>query len=341
MDTEFAINLLLSSVLGLMIGLQREIQTYFEKSKEFGGARTFSIISIIGYLSAVLTNYVNWLFPLVVVGIILFVTYVHSKTVKITKDIGTTTEFAAIATLLIGSVIFFIGKQEAVFSAILVLFLLEIKGKIKEYEGKISKKDVTSAILFALMSFVILPILPNYPVDPFGIINPYQIWMMVVLISGLSFLGYISVKSIGAKKGLLLTGFFGGLVSSTAVSISLSKRSVINKELISYLAVAIGIASSTMFFRVLVEVAVVDKRLLEYIFLPFMLSTILGYFYLFILYKKATIKITSADFELKNPLELKEALKIGILFGLVFGAMNLVEKNFGDLGIYIVSIISG
>ncbi|WP_281951021.1 MgtC/SapB family protein [Nitrosophilus kaiyonis] len=341
MDIDFATSFILSAVLGFMIGLQRELQTYYEKSQEFGGARTFAIISIIGFIAAKLTDYNNLIFPAILLGLIFFLTYIHIKTLKITKDIGTTTEFAAIATFLTGSIVFFLDKQSGVFSAIIILFLLELKSKIKEVEGKITRKDVTSAILFALMTFVILPILPNKSIDPFGIFNPYQIWLMVVLIAGLSFFGYVAVKSIGAKQGLILSGFFGGLVSSTAVAITFAKKSVFNKELIPYLAVTIGIASSTMFFRVIIEVALIDKRLLEYIFYPFILSTILGYFYLYIIYKKAKIKISHSTIEFKNPLELKEALKIGIMFGIIFGAVSLIERNFGDIGVYLLSIISG
>lgn len=341
MDIDYAINLLISAILGFMIGLQREIQIYYEKSQEFGGARTFAIISIIGFLSSYLNEYSTWVFPLVVIGTIFFITYVHIKTLKITGDLGTTTEFAAIATLLVGALLYFKDRQEAIFTAILILFLLELKSKIKAFEGKISKKDVTSAVLFALMTFVILPILPDRPIDPLGIVNPYQIWLMVVLISGLSFMGYVSVKTIGAKKGVLLTGFFGGLVSSTAVAITLSKKSLINKELIPFLAVAIGIASSTMFFRVVIEVAVVNSNILSYILYPYIFATIFGYIFLYFLYKNTKVKISKTVIEFKNPLELKEALKIGVLFGIVFGAISLVEKNFGDAGVFVVSAISG
>ena len=341
MDLDFATSLLISSILGFMIGLQREIQTFYEKSEEFGGARTFAIIAIIGYIAAYLSEYNRYIFPFLLLGLIFFLTFVHIKSLKITKDIGTTTEFAAIATFLIGSIVYFLDKKSAIFASILLLFILEIKSKIKEVEGKITRKDVTSAVLFALMSFVILPILPKKPIDPFGIFNLYRIWLMVVLISGISFFGYVAVKTIGTKKGLLLSGFFGGLVSSTALAISFAKKSLLNKELIPFLAVAIGIASSTMFFRVLVEVGVVDSRLFEKIFIPFFAATVFGYIYLFILYQNSKIKISQSVTEFKNPLELKEAIKIGIIFGIVYGAISIVNRYFGDTGVYIVSVLSG
>ncbi|WP_187648394.1 MgtC/SapB family protein [Nitrosophilus labii] len=341
MDLDFAGGLAIAIILGFMIGLQREIQVYFEKSQEFGGARTFAIISLIGYLCAYLTTYTEWILPSVILGLIIFLTYVHSKTVVLTKDIGTTTEFAAIATFLVGALLFFKDKQSAIYSAILILFLLGLKSKIKEVEGKITRKDLSLAILFFLMTFVILPVLPKKAVDPFGIFNPYQIWLMVVLISGLSFLGYISVKFIGVKKGLLATGFFGGLVSSTAVALSLSKKAVANKDLSLYLAVTIGVASSTMFFRVIIEVAIVDKNLLKFVFYPFLAATLSGYIYLYLLYKKSSFKLSSAEVEFKNPLELKEAIKVGLAFGIIFGSISIVEKYFGNAGVYVISILSG
>lgn len=341
MDLEFAASLIISIVLGFMIGLQREINTKFEKSREFAGARTFAIISLIGYLSAYLTTYNQWIFPFVLFGLIIFLTYTHSKVAVLTKDIGTTTEFTAIVTLIVGSMLFFKDKQSAIFVTVLVLVLLELKSKLEAVEGKIEKKDISSAILFSLMSFVILPVLPNKTVDPYGILNPYQIWLMVILISGLSFFGYISVKFLDIKKSILIIGFFGGLISSTAVALSLSKRAFANKELSLYLAIAIGIASTIMFFRVIIEVAIVDNKLLDFILFPFLIATFFGYLYLYFLYKRSTIKDSLVKIEFKNPLELKEAIKIGLIFGIVYGAISLAKDYFDLKGVYLVSILSG
>ncbi|WP_200762263.1 MgtC/SapB family protein [Nitrosophilus alvini] len=342
MELEFAKGLSISVLLGFMIGLQREVQVYHEKSQEFAGARTFAIIALIGYLSAYLTQYSQWLMPLLLFGFVIFLALGYIKNIKITKDIGTTTEFAAVATFLIAALIYFKNYEMGVFAGILLLFLLELKARVRVVKGRISRKDIDAAVLFFIMTFVVLPVLPNRPVDPFGVINLYKIWLMVVLIVGISFAGYISVKSIGLQKGLLVTGFFGGIVSSTAVAITLSKKAVADENILKYLTVAIGLASSTMFFRVVIEVLFVNEALLKHVLMPFIGATIAGYIYLFVVYKKSSSVVTvPADFGFKNPLELKEAVKVGVLFGIVFGAIHVVYEKFGETGIYALSVISG
>ncbi len=341
METAFAVDLFLALLLGFMIGMQREIQNAYEKSFDFGGARTFALISLIGYLGAYFQQNIDYLFAVLLGATILFIASIHKKSVELTKDIGTTTEFAAIATLFVGACVHLLSRQSAVFLAVMILFVLVLKGKLKNLKGKISKQDIDAAVLFALMSLVILPILPNRAVDPLGVLNLHKIWLMVVLISGISFFGYLSVKLVGAKKGLLLTGFFGGLVSSTAVSITMSKRASLDTEARALYAIAIGIACSTMFLRVVAEVFVVNPDLLEYLLWPFVSATLSGYLLLLLFYLKTRGDSGDTALELQNPLELGEALKIGVAFGAVFALITLSNRFFGDTGVYAVSLLSG
>ena len=127
---------------------------------------------------------------------------------------------------------------------VLVVFVLNIKDKLQEYESQVSRQDLNQAILFMMMTFVILPILPNSAVDQWGLFNLYQIWLMVVLIAGISFFGYICTRFFGSQKGLGVTGFFGGLVSSTAIAYNMSRQVKTNLVLSKNFAIAVMLASS-------------------------------------------------------------------------------------------------
>lgn len=128
------------------------------------------------------------------------------------KKSGSTTGFAAIATFLIGMIVYGGLYMLATFTTVAVIFILNVRSNVLQIADITKKKDLHSMVLFLLSTFIILPILPDKTVDPFGIINLYFIWRMVVLISGLSFAGYIEARLIGVSRGIMVAGFFGGLL---------------------------------------------------------------------------------------------------------------------------------
>ena len=198
MDPLFIQNSVLSLVLGFLIGLQREMHTiYSHKTKDFGGARTFSMISLFGYLSAWVSVYFPYFFLVAsaLMGLLLVAAYVINNVSASEK--GSTTEFAALVTFVLGAMLYFTLPIFPVFITILVLFVLNLKDKIQEYEQTLTKQDLSAAIVFMVMTFVILPILPNEPVGPMGLVNFYMIWIMVVLVAGISFFGYIAIRFFG------------------------------------------------------------------------------------------------------------------------------------------------
>jgi uncharacterized membrane protein (DUF4010 family) len=190
------------------------------------------------------------------------------------------------------------------------------------------------------MTFLILPILPNKPIDPYHLFNPYKTWLMAVLISALSFIGYISLKLVG-NKGILITAAAGGLFSSTAVTFTLSKMYKEHKNN-KYLYIAgISIANAIMFARVYVETLLVNKTLSDKIILPFILATLFGIIYAYYIYKKSTSQKISINLKSKNPLELDEAIKFAIIFAIIYAAAELISNKYGNLGIYLLSFFSG
>jgi len=328
-------------IIGLMIGLQREMYYHRKGRSGFAGARTFALIALLGYLSAWMQNFIPFFLhvSLLLFGLLVLVAYVY-KTVK-TDFHGSTTEIASFITYILGMMMYFSLESYAVLIAVIMLLLLEIKSTLVKIEEQITPPDITSAILFLAMTFVVLPLLPNEMIGPFNMFNPYKTWLMVVLVAGISFLGYVAIKILGNKRGVYLTGIFGGLVSSTAVSITLSKLYVLKQEYLKNFVGGIAIASTIMYIRVLAETAVFNSSLAKSLALPYISATIAGLVFVVYLYKNETVHKVEHIAVTNNPLELSEALKLGLLFGIIFGSIGIFQSKFGDSGIYVISFLSG
>jgi len=342
MDPLFIQNSILALVLGFLIGLQREMHTiYSNKTQDFGGARTFSMISLFGFLSAWFSTFFPYFFLIaaVVMGLLLIAAYVVNS-VSISEK-GATTEFAALVTFVIGGMLNFSLPIFSVFITIIVLFVLNIKDTVREYEQTITKKDLSAAILFMIMTFVILPILPDKTIDPMGLVNLYRIWVMVVLVAGISFFGYIAIRILGSTHGIGVAGLFGGLVSSTAVAMSMARRVHENGFLAKNLALGIALASSMMLIRAGIEMWVINPSLTRLFMIPIAVGSVAGYGYIAILYFTSKRENIPQNIEFKNPFDLKEALIMGLVFGATLALITLSNHYVGDMGVYAVALVSG
>jgi len=192
-----------------------------------------------------------------------------------------------------------------------------------------------------LISVVLLPLLPNEGTGPGNVINPYLVGWMVVLITGISFVGYFSIKVLGSHRGILVTGLFGGLASSTAVTLSLSRIGKVQEQGHKLLVAAILLAAGTMFPRMLVEVAIINTELLQQLLGPLlamMVVTYLGVFYL-IRRAKQTAKVVHVGID--NPFDIVTALKFAALLVVILILAHYAHQYFDALGIYAVAAISG
>lgn len=341
MDIQVIQSILIALALGFMVGLQRAIYHLKQDEKSFAGSRTFSLICLTGYSAGMLNKVFHGLALStgIIVGIIIIAAYMYKTLRK--EGLGSTTHMAAMVTYLLGLMISVGYERYAIFIGVLMIALLEIKPKLRRFEAKITQEDINAAILLLAMTFLILPVLPDKMIGPYKLFNPYKTWLMAVVISGISFLGYAAMKILGHKKGLMLTGALGGLVSSTAVTISMSKIAKIQTRLLQHLAAAIALACTFMFLRVLVLVSVVNPTLAETLSVPFFMATLMGLLFTYYMYRKETpTDHPPEDAFMKNPLQLSEAIRFGLLFGIVYGAIAFVKSRYGDVGIYAVSFLS-
>lgn len=325
--------------------MQREYAHGFSKGRGlFAGARSFALMALYGATSGLLADQFNS--PLVFIGLVLLlgimivVAYFITATER--EEIGITSEVAALITILIGGICYFHSVQFAAALGVVTTVLLAVKWELREFVKVITQEDVFATLQFAVITAIILPILPNntFGPPPLDILNPYQIWKMVVFISGINFLGYVLVKVVGPKKGLGLSGLLGGLASSTATTISFSQRSKEEEGLEKPFAVAIITSWVIMFFRVIVEVAVINRRLLPLIWPALAAMGIAGLIYAIYLYF-SQLAVDEEELRLSNPFELGTAIKFGLIFAVILLITKAAEIYLGEKGIFITSFFAG
>jgi len=334
--------------LSILIGLEREQHKTVLKNTSFAGVRTFSLIGLAGALAFSLMEISVWAFVLICAVVFSFIVSSYVITSSKFGRIGVTTEMAAVLTFIIGGLCSMGQYIFAVSLSLVVLAIMYFKIPLHSWAKSIKRTEIIATIKFLLIAFVILPLLPDRQIVIYGyeLFNPYFVWLMVVLVSGISFLSYVAIKIFGVKKGIGFSGFLAGLISSTALTLGFSKDSKDNKAVVAPYVFAVVIAGTAMFFRVLVEIFVLNRILLFEILLPFLVMAIVGGFSAFFVFAKgdknsADQEMKKEVYELKSPFSLWPALKFGAFFAFILIVSKIGQSQFGDSGLYIVSFISG
>jgi uncharacterized membrane protein (DUF4010 family) len=326
--------------LGLLVGLQRE-----RTASALAGFRTFPLIALLGALTALLGQiWDSWVIAAGFIGVAAATVVGNLAKMHADKSApGITTEIAALVMYAVGAYTM-VGQIEiAVAVGGVVAILLHLKEPMHALAKRMEESDVRAVMQFAVITLVILPVLPDRgfgPGDP-GVLNPRKIWLMVVLIVGISLAGYIAYKLFGQKTGALLGGVLGGLISSTATTVSYARRSREAPETANLAALVILIASAVAFVRVLVEIGVVAPGKLRELAPPLaamlaLMVTLCGAMYVFVgRGKEARIPPPS------NPAELKPALVFAALYAVVLLAVHFAHERFASAGLYAVAGVSG
>ena len=328
--------------LGMLIGLERERTRGEERT--FAGVRTFSLVALLGATSvyAGQQSALPWIFGLVFFAVIALTLAAYYTTAQ-NGSIGATTEFSALITFLIGSLCVWNEVAIAGALAVLTMLLLALKGWLHNLAQKIEPSDVEATLKFAIITLIVLPLVPNTNFGPEGleVINPYKTWLMVVLIAGLNFAGYVLVKVVGREHGLGITGLLGGLVSSTAVTLSFSQRSRTEPGLAPVLALAILLAWTVMFFRVVVEVGFVNISLARDLAVGMVLMGAVSLGICFLLWRRGRSTEKAEVESGHNPFELGDAIKFGALFAVVIFVASAAQVYFGNAGLYLAGALAG
>lgn len=330
-------------LLGMLIGIEREHSRTHLGNKMFAGVRTFALISLAGCMATFIGELLGTPLILTVVVLVLgaWIALAYATIARL-GQVGITTEVSAMIALLAGILCYLDYVMLASAIAVAATLLLSLKPALHSFATALSREDVYATLKFAVISIIVLPLLPNqsFGPPPFDVLNPYRIWLMVVFISGISFSGYVLMKVVSASNGIGLTGLLGGLVSSTAVTLSLSQRSTVQAAYVRSFALAVTAAWTVMFPRILFQVGIVNVHLLQVVFIPLLIQTGLLLLYLGYLYR--TRKENREDqVDVQNPFELRPAFAFGLLYAVILLLSRTAETYFGNTGIYVSSIIAG
>lgn len=334
--------------IGALVGTER---TKHQKSEQegFAGLRTFILFAelgaVLGWLSVKLDSAMLFTAGLVCVTVVVAAAYLVEKRAS-PDSVGTTTTISALIVYVLGGLSMTGYSTLAVALGITTAALLAMKETLHQGVQRINQVELFATLRLLFASFIVLPLLPRQPVDPWGAINPYKLWLLVILISALSMVGYVAVRLLGAARGVLVTGFFGGIVSSTAATLTFARQSRENPDSGAALVAGTLISWTVMFLRIAVLVAVLRWSLLRSVILPILLLGILGSGFCFWALRRArggvgTRALLPQEATFRNPFKLISAVKFALIFAVILLAAKLVTRFAPGAGIYWLSAVAG
>ena len=330
--------------IGFLVGLQREFAHGGPDRKIIAGERTFALMGLIGCAAALIADILSspWAFAGILLALAGLIGVAYFVNAWQRGRIGLTSEMAAVVVVLAGALCYWGYLALAAAIAVATTVLLSLKVETDTFVRHLSREDIRATLQFAVITAIILPVLPNrtFGPPPLNVLNPHKIWLMVIFISGISFLGYVLIKIVGARQGIGLTGLLGGLVSSTAVTLSFAQRSQREQELVKPFALAITIAWTMMFPRVIVEVAALNRPLLAVLWPPMAAATVVGVGYCIYLYL-AQRTDEEGEVNFSNPFELGPAIKFGLLYAVILLVSKAAQTYLGETGVYLSSTVAG
>lgn len=348
-DVSLVQNFLIALLIGALVGIEREKHKNNDHPGSFAGVRTYILFAQLGAVSAWLSVYLQtpWLFiaALSAVSVIVLSSY-YLENKNQAVALGLTSELSAITVCLLGGAVIFGFAEMAVSLAILTSAILAFREPLHGMVGKIGADDLYAALKLLIASFIVLPLLPNEAVDPWQALNPYKLWLLVILISGLSLVGYIAVRTLGSVRGTMITALTGGLVSSTAMTLSFARSSKTETDSGAANRLAAGILVSwlVMFGRVLLIITAVSVPLMQQLLWPLLgLALVTALFAMAFFLAGHRLQSTAATtaVAVNNPFSLWSAIQFALLFALVLLLVKLAEHYAPGQGLYWLAALAG
>jgi len=333
-------------LIGALLGIERERNKREHDDLSIGGLRTFILFALIGALGGWLTLVLQspWILAASLLAALAPVLAGYILSARAQPDaLGLTTELAAVATCLLGAMTTLGQRELAVGLAVTVAAVLAYKQPLHGIVLRLDREDVYAGLRLLIATFIVLPLLPDQTIDPWGALNPRSLWMLVLLISSLSLVGYVATRLLGADRGIPLTGLTGGLVSSTAVTLAFSRQSREAPYAGAMPALATGmlLSWSVMFVRVIIEVLVVNRALLAAVLLPFLAMAAAAMAMAWYFHGRARGAPRTQGVPLTNPFSLTAAAKFAAFFALVLLVVKLVQAYAPESGVYFVAGLAG
>jgi uncharacterized membrane protein (DUF4010 family) len=339
---DFIIRLLVTIGIGLLIGLEREYSALKEQVESFAGIRTFVFVALLGFIGGLSYFLLSPAAFVAVLAAVVILTGISYYVTSSKGEVGATTEFSALITFFLG-VLAFLGFIEiTLMITVLVVVILSSKVRLHNIIGKITAEELYDFIRFVVMALLIFPFLPNQNYGPYDVLNPREIGWVILLTSGIGFVGYILMRALGSKKGILLSGIVGGLISSTAVTWVFAKKSKENEAISHHCASAILAASSIMILRILIWTFLFNKGLFSEIYITVILVFLAAAgVTLFLYFKNNGKPVTDTEIRQGKPLDLRGSLVFGAIYTAILLLVSYSNDFLGDAGLLISSAIGG
>ncbi|QIG51161.1 MgtC/SapB family protein [Nordella sp. HKS 07] len=335
----------LALAIGFLIGLERGWKERDEaEGRRTAGLRTYSLIALLGGVFGALTRGDDFL--LLAAGFVMvsgtLAAFFWREGVS-EDDFSATSVVAAMLTFMLGAFAVLGDPQVAAGAGVATVLLLATKAQLHGWLARITWPEFRAGLLLAAMTFIALPLLPHEAIDPYGALNPYELWLMTILIAAVSFAGYAAIRIAGPERGTVMAAGAGGLVASTAVTLTLARLARDNPHRVRLLGGSVVLSGAVMLLRVLVVVAILNHAL-AWSLAPALIAgatAMAVYAYLLIRFSPDGTKNGKADLNLKNPFDLMEVLRFGLLLTVVMLLAVAARHFFGEAGLIGLAAISG
>jgi uncharacterized membrane protein (DUF4010 family) len=325
-----------SLAIGLLIGLERE-----RHPDAKAGLRTCALVALLGAGAAFLSERLGnaWILVtgLALVGAMIISAYAREERLP---EPGTTTVAAVLVCYVLAAMVTYGYSRSAVMLAIVTVSLLYFKAELRGITQSLTRRDLISVLQFAVLTFIVLPILPDREYGPYGVLNPYQLWTIVVLIAGVSLAGYVALRLVGQRHGARLLGFLGGMVSSTATTLVYARHARDHAEIQRLAVVVIVLANIVVLVRLAVLAAAVAPQLLPQLLAVLGAGFVLGAASL-VARRRDSPGGQSPVPDIKNPTELRIAFSFALVYAVVLVLSAWLNDVAGKTGLYAVALVSG
>lgn len=329
--------------LGLLVGLERGWRhRERDEGERVAGIRTFALLGLLGGVAGLLSEpplHIVLATAFAALAAVMIVGHVISQ--RTVSDVGITGVIAALLTFAFGAMAVLELTALALAAAVVTTALLGIKPVLHRWVARMQEKELFATLKLLLISVVVLPLLPNEGYGPWAALNPYRIWWMVVLIAAISYVGYFAMKLLGERKGIMATGAFAGLVSSTALTVNYSRLARREGSSQDLLAAGILVAGATVFPRILVVTTIFNRELALGLLWPILVVTVVNYAAAFVFWRRDRKGQADDSIDVPNPFELRPALVFALLLAAIMLLSRVLSEQFGDAGIYLLAAVSG
>ena len=342
-DQELFYHLAAALAVGLLVGVERGWEgREAQDGQRIAGIRTYGLLGLLGGCSALITPSLGGLgVGMIFLGLAGLLTAVYFANLRSNHDVGMTSLIAALLVFVMGFMAGTGMTVTALAAAVVTTLLLQYKPLLHRWLQALEARELQAGTKLLLISAVVLPVLPNQGYGPWQVLNPYEMWWMVVLIATISFAGYFALKLGGARNGAVLTGLLSGLVSSTALTLHFSRLARSDERLAPLLATGILLACGTMLPRVLLVASLINTQLLPLLLLPVSVMASLIYVPALLYWLRARHYTTEPVVALHNPLDLSTAMQFGLLLTCILLLGKALQTWLGNTGVLLLATASG